>query len=108
MENKQLSEDEIMLELAYNKRIELRKIYGALDLDINPLVLIQLSSDFKEKEEVKINQKDFVLSYLKNKKGVKDNEIAVWLSNHKTNLDSIEENNNLVNFMIFKVAPATG
>ena len=108
MENRQLSEDEIMLELAYNKRLELRKIYEELDLDINPLVLIQLPSDFKEKEEVKINQKDFVLSYLKNKKRVGDNEIAIWLSNYKINLDSIRENNNPVNFMIFKVAPAVG
>ncbi|CAG8574485.1 3704_t:CDS:2 [Ambispora leptoticha] len=106
-EKKQLSEDEMMLELAYNKRLELKKIYESLGLDINPLVLIQLPSDFKEKEEIETNRKDFVLSYLK-AKGVKKREIAIWLSNEKTNLDSIEENNNKVNFMIFKVAPATG
>ncbi|RHZ36526.1 DEAD/DEAH box helicase [endosymbiont GvMRE of Glomus versiforme] len=104
---KQLSEGEIMLELAYNKRIELKKIYEKLELDINPLVLIQLPSDFKEKEVIETNQKDFVLLYLK-AKGVKEKEIAIWLSNEKTNLDTIEENNNEVNFMIFKVAPATG
>ncbi|MCE8164015.1 MAG: DEAD/DEAH box helicase family protein, partial [Candidatus Moeniiplasma glomeromycotorum] len=33
-EKKQLSEDEIMLELAYNKRLELKKIYENLGLDI--------------------------------------------------------------------------
>ncbi|CAG8626339.1 10197_t:CDS:1, partial [Paraglomus occultum] len=106
-EKKQLSEDEIMLELAYNKRLELKKIYESLGLDINPLVLIQLPSDFKEKEEIETNRKDFVLSYLK-AKGVKEKEIAIWLSNEKKNLDMIEKNNNEVNFMIFKVAPATG
>lgn len=106
-EKKQLSEDEIMLELAYNKRLELKKIYEKLGLDINPLVLIQLPSDFKEKEEIETNQKKFVLSYLKTK-GIKEKEIAIWLSNIKTNLDMIEKNNNEVNFMIFKVAPATG
>jgi len=43
-----------------------------------------------------------------NAKGVKENEIAIWLSNVKINLDMIEKNNSEVNFMIFKVAPATG
>lgn len=107
LEDKKLSEDEIMLELAFNKRIELKKHYQKLGLDINPLVLIQLPSDFKEKEEVQANSKDLVLSFLK-QKGVKENEIAIWLSSEKKNLDQIEENDNKVNFMIFKVAPATG
>lgn len=107
LENKQLSKDEIMLELAYNKRLEFKKYYKELGLDINPLVLIQLPSDFKEKEEVQINLKSFVLSFLK-QKGVKENEIAIWLSNEKKNLELIEQNNNKINFMIFKVAPATG
>ncbi|CAJ0835192.1 5907_t:CDS:2 [Entrophospora sp. SA101] len=92
-EKKQFSEDEIMLELAYNKRLELKKIYESLGLDINPLVLIQLPSDFKEKEEVETNRKNSVLSYLK-AKSVKGKEIAIWLSNEKTNLDMIEKNNN--------------
>jgi type III restriction enzyme len=105
--SKHFSEDEIMLELAYNKRLELKKYYNELGLNINPLVLIQLPSDFKEKEEVQANLKDLVLSFLK-QKGVKDNEIAIWLSNEKTNLELIEKNNNKIDFMIFKVAPATG
>ena len=62
LEDKKLSEDEIMLELAFDKRIELKKHYQKLGLDINPLVLIQLPSDFKEKEEVQANLKDLVLS----------------------------------------------
>jgi len=107
LEIKKLSEDEIMLELAFDKRLELKKHYQKLGLDINPLVLIQLPSDFKEKEEVQANLKDLVLSYLK-QKGVKENEIAIWLSNEKKNRERIEENDNKVNFMIFKVAPATG
>lgn len=107
LENKELSEDEIMLELAFKKRLELKKYYEDLELDINPLVLIQLPSDEKEKEDVASNKKDMVLSFLK-QKGVKENEIAIWLSNEKKNLELIEKNNNEVNFMIFKVAPATG
>jgi hypothetical protein len=56
-----------MLELAYNKRLELKKHYESLRLDINPLVLIQLPSDEKDKEEVTTNKKDMVLSYLHKK-----------------------------------------
>ncbi len=109
LEDKKLSEDEIMLELAFNKRLELKKHYQKLGLEINPLVLIQLPSDFKEKEEVQANLKDLVLSYLK-QKGVKENEIAVWLSGDKEveKLKYISDNDNKINFMIFKVAPATG
>ena len=107
LETKQLSEDEIMLELAYNKRLDLNKYYKELGLDINPLVLIQLPSDYKEKEEVQANLKDLVLSYLKQKR-VKTNEIAIWLSSERKNLELIEKNDSKVNFMIFKVAPATG
>lgn len=107
LENKEFSEDEIMLELAFKKRLELKKYYEDLELDINPLVLIQLPSDEKEKEDVASNKKDMVLSFLR-QKGVKENEIAIWLSNEKKNLELIEKNNNEVNFMIFKVAPATG
>ena len=110
--NKNLSDKDItdiMLELAYNKRTELKKYYGELKLDINPLVMIQLPSDFKEKEEVQANQKNLVLSYLKDK-GVKAKEIAVWLSGDKDKekLKSITDNNDKVNYLIFKVAPATG
>lgn len=110
LENKEFTEDEIMLELAFNKRLELKRLYRSLDLDINPLVLIQLPSDEKEKEEVSTNKKEMVLSYLK-RKGVSESEIAIWLSGtgeNKKNLDLIEKNNNEVNFMVFKVAPATG
>lgn len=105
---KNLSEDEIMLELAFNKRNQLKELYKSIGSDINPLVLIQLPNDEKYKEEVETNKKDFVLSYLLNK-GVKESEIAIWLSgNEKKNLEFIEHNNNPVNFLLFKVAAATG
>lgn len=109
LERKQLSDDQIMLELAFNKRLELKKYYQELDLDINPLVLIQLPSDYKEKEEVRANLKDSVLSYLK-QKGVRKDKIAIWLSGDKDlqKLKYITDNNNEIDFMIFKVAPATG
>lgn len=107
IQNQNLSEDGLMIELAIKKRDELKKIYKEQNLDINPLVLIQLPSDMNEKEEVTTNKKLAVLNYLK-QKGVLDEEVAIWLSNEKKNLNFITLNNNEVNFMLFKVAPATG
>ena len=107
-ENSSLNEDEMMLELAFNKRLELKKIYEDLGLRINPLVLIQLPSDERENKNIeRENKKDIVTSFLKDK-GVKEHEIAIWLSKEKKNLDEITHNHNHVDFMIFKVAPATG
>ncbi|RLA06780.1 MAG: restriction endonuclease subunit R [Gammaproteobacteria bacterium] len=108
LQTKGLNENEVMLELAFNKRLELKKLYEELGLDINPLVLIQLPSDFKEKEEVQKDIKSIVLTYLHKKKNIKDSEIGIWLSKEKKNLEFITKNNDDVNFLIFKVAPATG
>lgn len=107
IESSNLSEDEMMIELAIQRRDELKKEYENLKLDINPLVLIQLPSDMNEKEEVVSSKKMVVLNYLKNR-GVLDEEIAIWLSGEKINLPLITLNNSDVNFMLFKVAPATG
>jgi len=105
--DKEIDEDEILLELAISKRKELLEYYKQLHLDINPLVLIQLPSDEQDKAEVAGNKKVKVLSYLR-ERGVKLNEMAIWLSNEKKNLELLEKNNNEVNFLLFKVAPATG
>lgn len=105
--NTKLTEDEKMLEMAFNKREELKKHYADQGCDINPLVLIQLPSDYKETQGIKDDKKGMALTYLKSK-GVQDDKIAIWLSGEHQNLDNIEQNNNEVSFMIFKVAPATG
>lgn len=105
--NTTLTEDEKMLEMAFNRREELKKHYADLGCDINPLVLIQLPSDYKETQGIKDDKKGIALTYLKSK-GVPEEKIAIWLSGEHQNLERIEENNNDVSFMIFKVAPATG
>ena len=103
-----LDEDEMMLELAIKRRDELKGYYEELNLDINPLILIQLPSDEVETQEIGENKKDIVLSYLMGTKKIKEEEIAIWLSKEKKNLEGIADNDNTVNFMLFKVAPATG
>ena len=103
-----INEDEMMIELAYRRREELKKIYEQLNLNINPLVLIQLPSDEKETKTVVQSKRDVVLSYLRNRKKVSPDKIAIWLSNEKENREGLERNDNKVEFMLFKVAPATG
>lgn len=101
-------QDELLLELAFNKRKEILDFYKKVKVDINPLVLIQLPNDDQAtKETLSTTKQDIVLEYLK-RKGVKDNEIATWLSKEKENLSDLEKINSPVSFLLFKQAAATG
>jgi type III restriction enzyme len=103
-----LDQDELLLELAYAKRLQLIGLYKKLDVEVNPLVLIQLPNDDQAtKETSDTNKQAIVLEYLK-RKGVKKDEIAVWLSKEKENLEDLEKNNSSVSFLLFKQAAATG
>lgn len=103
-----LDQDEMLLELAYNKRLELIHLYKKIEENINPLVLIQLPNDNQATRETSDTTKQtIVLEYLK-RKGTKDEEIAVWLSKEKENLDDLEKHNSSVSFLLFKQAAATG
>lgn len=107
-EFKNKDQEEILLELAFDKRLELLKYYKELGIEINPLVLIQLPNDDQSvKGTTTATKQSIVLDYLK-RKGVKEKEIAVWLSNDKVNLEDIENNRSPVSFLLFKQAAATG
>lgn len=105
---KNLDQDDLLLELAFNKRNELVALYKEIGVDVNPLVLIQLPNDDQAtKETANTTKQSIVLEYLK-KKGVKKHEIAVWLSKEKENLEDLEKSNSPVSFLLFKQAAATG
>ena len=105
---KKLDQDEMLLELALSRRQELIKLYKDIDADINPLVLIQLPNDDQATKETNDTTKQsIVLEYLK-RKGVKDEEIAIWLSKEKENLEDLERSNSPVSFLLFKQAAAIG
>lgn len=105
---KKLDQDEMLLELAYAKRQELIGLYKELSIEVNPLVLIQLPNDDQASEETSDTTKQsIVLRYLK-KKGAKNDEIAIWLSKEKENLEDLESHNSPVSFLLFKQAAATG
>jgi len=106
--SKKLDQDELLLELAYNKRLELVNLYKQLGVEVNPLVLIQLPNDDQiSKETSDTNKQTIVLEYLK-RKGVSNEEIAIWLSKEKENLEDLEKHTSPVSFLLFKQAAATG
>lgn len=105
---KGIDQDEILVSLAFNKRNEIVSFYKELNIEINPLVLIQLPNDDKaDKTTSGSTKQDFILNSLK-EKGVFDHEIAIWLSEDKINLEDITNNNSPVSFLLFKQAAATG
>ena len=103
-----LDQEKDLVELAFNKRIELKKEFEKLGKNINPLVLIQLpNDDIATKETSGKLIREIVEEYLKEKE-VKSKEIAIWLSAEKENLEEIEQPDSEVSFLIFKQAAATG
>ena len=102
-----LDEDKVLLELAYNKRLELLSYYQDLWVEVNPLVLIQLPNDDQAtKESLEMTKEEIVKDFLKGKWIAKE-EIAIWLSEKKENLEYVERNTSKVSFLIFKQAAAT-
>lgn len=108
LEKREIDQDELLLKLAFNKRVELQEYYDNLGLRINPLVLIQLPNDDKARRETLDKSKLDIVKEFLSKMGIKDKNIAIWLSDKKGNLDEIEKNDSEVSFLIFKQAAATG
>lgn len=100
-----------LMRIALEKREQLAEAYRALDIDINPLLLIQLPNDQKETMTAEDNRiADFVRQYLDTIKNitVENGRLAVWLSNEKCNLAGLEKPNNLAQVLLFKEAIALG
>jgi len=105
---KESDEDYMLLELAFTKAREIKRFFHELDSSINPLVIIQLPNDDQARKEMGDKSKlDLVKDFLK-RKGFKEHDIAIWLSEEKENLEEIEKNDSEVSYLIFKQAAATG
>ncbi|MEM4182133.1 MAG: DEAD/DEAH box helicase family protein [Candidatus Pacearchaeota archaeon] len=101
------SPDEIVIGQALKKREELAKLYKKENVNVNPLVLIQLP----DQKGNLINKKDDVVRILKDKFNIteENGKLAVWLSEEKTdNLANIDKNDNEVEVLVFKQAIALG
>jgi type III restriction enzyme len=106
----ELSDDEkssqdIILESAYNKRIELKNKYSEQGSKVNPLCLIQLPN--AEAGEAK---REVIEQFLSDQGITEDNgKLAIWLSDDKSDtLNDIASTESEVEFLIFKQAIDTG
>lgn len=104
VEDEKTSQD-IIIEAAYNKRIELKEAYAKVGSNINPLCLIQLPN--AEAGEAK---KEVIETFLADKGITETNgKLAVWLSEEKSDsLDKISDFESEVDFLLFKQAIDTG
>lgn len=104
VEDEKTSQD-IIIEAAYNKRIELKEAYAKAGSTVNPLCLIQLPN--AEAGEAK---KEVIETFLADKGITETNgKLAVWLSDEKSDsLDEISDFESEVDFLLFKQAIDTG
>lgn len=99
--------DAMVLEEALKKREEIAKAYKETEIDINPLLLIQLP-DRKTQAEDQV--KNDVVRILKDKYEMttENGRLAIYLSEEKENLENIAKNNHETEVLIFKQAIALG
>jgi type III restriction enzyme len=104
VDDEKTSQD-IIIEAAYNKRLELKEAYLKLGSRINPLCLIQLPN-----AEAGIAKREVIEEFLAAKEiTVNNGKLAVWLNDEKSErLDEISDFENEVEFLLFKQAIDTG
>ena len=96
------NEHEYLLDLAINKRKAIKEEYISRGVQVNPLIIIQVPS----KSDDLIKQ---IESILEEKKYTYDRQnLAIWLSDRKENIDNIEDNESNQAILIMKQAISTG
>ena len=96
----------VVLEKAFEKRLEIVKAFNEINVDINPLVLIQIPN--AEEGDLKI---EAITNFLAEKDVTEANgRLAIWLNDYPSteNLGGIALNTNPIQFLIFKQAIDTG
>lgn len=104
VENDKIVEDdaEYLLDLAIKKQEEIKREYEKIDININPLILIQFASE----NQTKIKH---VEDILEQKGYTYDNKrVAIWMADDKRNIENVEYTNNTVMFLLMKQAISTG
>lgn len=100
------TEHELLIDSAIEKLLKIKKEYQKLDLNINPLLLLQLPNDSDSNNESLLKT---VEAYLETKGITYSNKLlAKWLSNDYANIDGIEEINAKPIVLICKQAISTG
>lgn len=96
------NEHEYLLDLAIDKQKAIRKAYKEKNIEVNPLVIIQMpnnSNDMIEQIENILEKKGY--SY-------KNKTVAIWLADRKENIEDISKNNAEPIILIMKQAISTG
>ena len=101
---------EVVLEVAYKKRLELKKFFEAEKSNINPLVLVQIPTAEAGEDKIKAVKKFLAdKSITERKEGHGNGKLAIWLAEQKSEtLDWVSEPDNEIEFLIFKQAIDTG
>lgn len=106
---KNISLNQYLLNQALQKRDEIAKAYQDLEIDINPLLLIQLPNDSKKESALDKQIIELITKALEIKGYTTNNhKLAVWLSDTKTNLEGIEDYNSITDALLFKQAISLG
>ena len=100
-------QDEMLIEFAIKKREELVAEYKKHDLNVNPLVLIQLPNDDSKLLEQGVATKEEIVREYLHRKGVSDSRISSWFDKQKPD-PYISQNDREIDFMLFKQAAGTG
>jgi type III restriction enzyme len=114
-----LETDRLIIDIALKKQKELENAYkNEIPLNkgewkgdfIKPLVLIQLPSESKQTSPLDKSKLDRILFILQNHYNItfENQNLAIWLSEDKTNKDLIDIDNSPVEVLIFKQAIAIG
>lgn len=101
---------EVVLQTAYNKRLELKKLFEKEKANINPLVLVQIPTAEAGEDKIKAVRKFLADKGITERKdGTGNGKLAIWLSEQKSEtLDWVSEADNEIEFLIFKQAIDTG
>jgi len=101
--------DEILLKLGLTKREELRQQFAALEKKVNPLMMIQLPNDDQRLHDIgQKMKKDVVLDFLRSRGVDIEAKVALWFDKNKKNLEYISDNDDEIDFLLFKQAAGTG
>lgn len=102
--------DEAIIDAAIVKQQELTKLYKNSEIDVNPLILIQLPNESATTSALDKTKMEFIEKYLDKQYGISvaKHNLGIWLSERKDNIDTITANDDEVRVLVFKQAIALG